>query len=91
MAATAQGARAAAPTSAAASRWSGPAGDRPAAAISTLPAPMMSTGTYSGSTSSESRKPAPRSPRVSAAPMAPIMLSTGVPRSNDRANTAYSD
>src|SRR5882672_828546 len=86
-AAIAQGANAAATISSAASSRSCPSGASPAAAMSTLPAPMISTGTYSGSTSSDRSTPPPRSPSVRAAPIAPIKLSTGVPRSNDNAST----
>src|SRR5437588_2834737 len=86
-AALAQGANAAATISSAARSRSWPSGASPAAAISTLPAPMIRTGTYSGSTSSDRSTPPPRSPRVRAAPIEPIMLSTGVPSSNDKAST----
>jgi hypothetical protein len=41
-------------------------------AASTAPAPKISTGMYSGSTSSDSSTPPPRTPSVSAAPMAPM-------------------
>src|SRR6185503_18701123 len=86
-AAVAQGANATATISMAPRISSCPWPPRPAEAISTAPAPITSTGTYSGSTSSASSTPPPRTPRVSAAPMPPIKLSTGVPSSNDKAST----
>src|SRR6266850_196377 len=89
-AAIAQGANAAATISSAASSRSCPSGASPAAAMSTLPAPMISTGTYSGSTSSDRSTPPPRSPSVRAAPIAPIKLSTGVRWSDDTASTGQS-
>ena len=45
----------------------------------TAPAPKMSTGIYSGSTNKATSNPLPRTPSVSAAPIAPIRLNAGVP------------
>ena len=60
----------------------------PAVAASTEPAPKISTGTYNGSTNKATRALLPRRPRVKLAPIAPIKLSTGVPRASDAASTS---
>src|SRR5882762_5336046 len=88
--AVAHGAKALANTSKAprSKSWAWP--PRPEAAASDAPAPMISTGTYRGSTSSESNAPPPRRPSVSAAPIAPIRLRTGVPSAKDSARTPRS-
>ncbi len=54
----------------------------PAFTASTAPAPKISTGTHSGSTSNASRLPPPRRPSVSAAPIAPSSDRIGVPSSS---------
>lgn len=61
---------------------------RPAETASTAPAPKISTGIYKGRTSRDTSTPPPLSPKVSAAPIAPIRLNTGVPNNNDRASTS---
>ena len=60
----------------------------PLRAASTAPAPKISTGTYSGRTSSASRLPPPRKPSVSAAPIAPSSDRIGVPSSSAAVSTA---
>src|SRR5207237_8788098 len=59
----------------------------PAKLFVTAPAPKISTGIKSGSTRRATNKPLPRNPRVSAAPMAPIILNVGVPSKSDNVNT----
>src|SRR5258708_6757240 len=86
-AAPAHGAKAPANTSNAPSKRSCGCPPMPAAAASAEPAPIISTGTYKGSTSSESKAPPPRRPNVSAAPIAPIKLRTGVPKAKDSVST----
>src|SRR6266403_5708249 len=68
----AQGARAAAASDSPPSSIRCAPGETPPADASTAPAPKMRTGTYSGRTSSVTSTPAPRRPKVSAAPTAPI-------------------
>ena len=53
---------------------------KPAELASTAPAPKISTGMYKGRTSSDTNTPPPLSPKVRAAPIAPIRLNTGVPQ-----------
>src|SRR6266705_1868074 len=84
--AAAQGAKAPANTSSAPSSSSCACPPSPETALSAALAPMMRTGAYNGSTSSESSAPAPRNPRVSAAPIAPMRLRAGVPRAKDSVN-----
>ena len=45
--------------------------------------PNISTGIYSGNTNNATNKPLPRAPKVSAAPIAPIRLSAGVPSKSE--------
>src|SRR5438445_520993 len=84
----AQGARAAAPSDSPPSSIRCAPGDTPPADASTAPAPKMRTGTYSGRTSSVTSTPAPRRPKVSAAPTAPIRLRDGVPSSSEATSVA---
>src|SRR5665647_3440681 len=65
----AKGAKNAESTSSAANsdRW--PPAPRPAASASTAPAPNISTGIYRGRINNDSNTPAPRTPKVRAAPM----------------------
>ena len=48
--------------------------------------PKINTGMHKGNTNNETSTPPPRKPSVRAAPIAPIMLNTGVPSNN--ANTS---
>lgn len=61
---------------------------KPTELASTAPAPKISTGMYNGRTSNDTNTPPPLSPKVRAAPMAPIRLKTGVPSNNDAVNTS---
>ena len=51
----------------------------PATLAWTAPLPKMSTGMYRGKTSNATKTFAARNPKVSAAPIDPITLKTGVP------------
>src|SRR5438128_1236687 len=88
--AAAQGAKAPANTSSAPSSSSCACPPSPETALSAAPAPMMRTGTYNGSTSSESSAPAPRNPRVSAAPIAPIRKNSSTVSASELRRTASS-
>src|SRR5437016_3445212 len=59
----------------------------PAKLLVTAPAPNINTGTKRGSTRRATSKPLPRNPRVSAAPIPPIILNVGVPSKSDKVNT----
>src|SRR4029078_7423762 len=59
----------------------------PAILLVTAPAPNINTGTKRGSTRRATSKPLPRNPRVSAAPIPPIILNVGVPSKSDNVNT----
>src|SRR6185295_10260934 len=82
-AAVAHGANTSATSAIAASSDKCAASFSPAADAVTAPAPNTRTGTYSGSTSSALKPPAPRTPSVNAAPTAPINDSAGVAISRD--------
>eukprot|EP01036_Dinobryon_divergens_P039199 gene39199-51616_t len=58
------------------------------ARASTAPAPNTNTGTYKGKSKSDCSTPPPRTPKVSAAPIAPSKDKTGVPINKVKASMA---
>ena len=55
----------------------------PCALAATAPAPNIRVGIYKGKTNKATNKPLPRTPKVKAAPMAPIKLKVGVPSNKE--------
>jgi len=60
---------------------------KPLISACTAPAPNTSAGTYKGKTNKDKSTSPPRTPKVRAAPTAPIKESTGVPKSKLKVKT----